>query len=536
MKRLTLLTGLFCFLLSPNTFAQVGKDLAYLPLQDSGRVKPFDTFARETLQMVWGKRSYNGKPAVDVVMTWMLIPEHWDETQFIQIQHAGVRTALQLENKRIHFAPTELLRNPRIGIVLQELRNLRERKEKLNPYYQAVQRLENQITIYNAIRNGLALRVWPQADVQLPWKSVAELEGESAELFNEMTKAFVAAVSTEKVADVKAPLKKFVSMARAQSSIYPSDLRIQLEVHYNKFHPLMWAWIMYMLSAVAIVVGLVSSKDKWSQGANVLIALGFLLHTYGIALRVYLAERPPVTNMYETVVWVAWGAIVFAAILVWQKKSQLLLLCATLVAVLCLILTDLAPTVLSSDISPLEPVLRSTFWLSTHVLMIVISYAAFFLAFALGDLGLFYFLRDEKKYAQQIGEIVHGIYRSIQIGVVLLAAGTILGGIWADYSWGRFWGWDPKETWALIALLGYLAILHGRISGWLKQFGMIAGAVVAFSLVIMAWYGVNFVLGAGLHSYGFGAGGVEYVSAFVGFHFLYVVYVAALRLSRSRQP
>jgi ABC-type transport system involved in cytochrome c biogenesis permease subunit len=116
----------------------------------------------------------------------------------------------------------------------------------------------------------------------------------------------------------------------------------------------------------------------------------------------------------------------------------------------------------------------------------------------------------------------------------MLAAGTILGGIWADYSWGRFWGWDPKETWAFIALMGYIVMLHGRIAGWLRNFGMAAGAVIAFSLVIMAWYGVNFVLGAGLHTYGFGAGGVEYVAAFIAVHFLYVIYVTTLRQSRLK--
>ena len=105
-------------------------------------------------------------------------------------------------------------------------------------------------------------------------------------------------------------------------------------------------------------------------------------------------------------------------------------------------------------------------------------------------------------------------YKAIQVGVLLLAAGTILGGVWADYSWGRFWGWDPKEVWALVALLGYLSVLHARFAGWVGQRGLAALAVSCFALVVMAWYGVNFVLGAGLHSYGFG-GGVGYVLAVV---------------------
>ncbi len=107
---------------------------------------------------------------------------------------------------------------------------------------------------------------------------------------------------------------------------------------------------------------------------------------------------------------------------------------------------------------------------------------------------------------------------------MLLAAGTILGGVWANYSWGRFWDWDPKETWALITLLAYLIILHGRIAGWWGGFGLAVGSMFAFQSVLMAWYGVNFVLGKGLHSYGFGAGGFIYAIGFVVFEVVFTVY------------
>jgi cytochrome c-type biogenesis protein CcsB len=253
-----------------------------------------------------------------------------------------------------------------------------------------------------------------------------------------------------------------------------------------------------------------------------LTSLGLLFQIYGFILRSVISGRAPVTNMYETVVWVPLGAIIFGMGIEYFKKNRFTLLAANLGAFLCLILADLAPTVLDPTIQPLEPVLRSNFWLSTHVTTIVISYAAFFLAFVLADINMFYFMTNPKEKAKDIKSINDSIYRAMQIGVLLLAIGIVLGGVWADYSWGRFWGWDPKETWALIALLGYIAVLHARLVGWVKQFGMSASAIASFSLVIMAWYGVNYVLGAGLHSYGFGAGGLEYVTAFVVLHFLFV--------------
>ena len=109
--------------------------------------------------------------------------------------------------------------------------------------------------------------------------------------------------------------------------------------------------------------------------------------------------------------------------------------------------------------------------------------------------------------AAKIKPLSNFIYRTMQVGVLLIAAGTILGGVWADYSWGRFWGWDPKEVWALITLLVYLIPLHGRFAGWVNTFGLVVSSVVCFLSVVMAWYGVNFVLGVGLHSYGFTEGG-----------------------------
>src|ERR1041385_1470385 len=161
--------------------------------------------------------------------------------------------------------------------------------------------------------------------------------------------------------------------------------------------------------------------------------------------------------------------------------------------------------VFDANIKPLEPVLQSNFWLIIHVLTIVSSYAAFALAWGLGNINIALILFSPHKQSM-IKTLSHYSYKAIQIGVVLLFAGTMLGGWWANVSWGRFWGWDPKEVWALIAFLCYIIPLHARYVGWVKDFGLAACSVICFAAVVMAWYGVNFVLGAGLHSYGFGGG------------------------------
>ena len=167
--------------------------------------------------------------------------------------------------------------------------------------------------------------------------------------------------------------------------------------------------------------------------------------------------------------------------------------------------------------------MRDNFWLSIHVPTITLSYASFALAFGLGHIILaqYLFAPDAK---QRIRSLSKWNYSVLQIGVLLLTTGIILGGIWAHFSWGRFWGWDPKETWALIALMCYVVPLHGRLVGWLKDFGMAVTSVVAFNAVLMAWYGVNFVLGTGLHSYGFGTGGSQlFILSFVILDLLFVL-------------
>jgi ABC-type transport system involved in cytochrome c biogenesis permease subunit len=220
--------------------------------------------------------------------------------------------------------------------------------------------------------------------------------------------------------------------------------------------------------------------------------------------------------------------MLFASILYLWSRQAVTMIVACTVATFGLILADSAPAILDSGIRPLVPVLRSNYWLTIHVLTITLGYSAFALTLGLANVSLYQFIRsglagsvstDARNRIQSLNQLA---YRATQFGVVLLAAGTILGGVWADYSWGRFWGWDPKEVWALTALLCYLVILHARYTNWVGQFGFAALSVLMFLSVIMAWYGVNFVLGVGLHSYGFSTGGRGYVAGFTALQLGYV--------------
>jgi cytochrome c-type biogenesis protein CcsB len=506
-----------------------------LPVQNGGRLKPFDTYAREALLLTYGRSKFQGEDAIKIVSTWMMVPDAWDGKEFIRVDHLGLKKALGLPEDKKFYSPNELVRNPRLSPIISELSTQRQAKEKLDPFAQAAQRLETQLMLFHELKMG-GLRVMPSKDKEsTTWVALGELPENQKEDFFKILKEYASTFASQNPdsgaeAALQASINNFTEQARANNpEAYPSLKKMTTEVHYNALAPFMIAWILYALASVLIFLSILFKNRYFKYSAWLSTLIAFVLHTYGFGLRVYITERPPVSNMYETVVWVAWGAMIFTSIFSFLKKKDYILLAGTMVATVAMVVADRAPLILDSSLQPLEPVLRSNLWLIIHVMTITLSYAAFFLAMGISNVALFYIIRGEKAESPVIRDFVDTCYKTLQVGVVLLAAGTILGGVWADYSWGRFWGWDPKETWALIALLGYLALLHGRLAGLVKNFGMLAGSVIAFNLVIMAWYGVNFVLGAGLHSYGFGAGGIEYVAAFVGVQFIYVFY-AGLRL------
>lgn len=548
VNRFYLMTFLFLFSHLALAEAAIGEHLKPLPVQNRGRVQPFDTFARDSLRFVYGKTQFNKRPAVDVLMSWMLLPEHWNETEFVQVRDSVLRKTLQLDLKKTLFSPKTLLENKNFIQEVAELRIRQQDKEPLDDYFKSVQKLENRLLIYQAFQRG-EIPGWFPSSVQgsdnkgsaegESWLPLGRLKegSEEQKLFQRIILSYVSAVSLQEQSsaqvvkarqDLQTTVDRFQQQLKLKYPSYEKHLsQVSTELHYNNLNPFRFSWIFYLFGFLLLFLNFLFRKKVIFYISLFVFASAFFMQGYGMLLRSLIMERPPVTNMYETVIWVPWVAVILGTVLWWRQKVFTVFACACAVALFCLLLADSAPTLLDGGLEPLEAVLRSNFWLTTHVLVITMSYSAFFLAFAIGDVLLFLFLRDRKKGVDQEKVRLHVkcIDRSIQVGVVLLAAGTILGGVWADYSWGRFWGWDPKETWALISLLGYLVLLHGRLVGWIKEFGMAVGSVLTFFLIVMAWYGVNYVLGQGLHSYGFGSGGVEYVAGFALLHLIYVLLV-----------
>ncbi|MGE3260535.1 MAG: cytochrome c biogenesis protein [Bacteriovoracia bacterium] len=507
-----------------------------LAVQSGGRVKPLDTFAREGAELLVGAHSFQGKEAIEFILSLAFEPQVWQEIPFIQISYFNLRKDLGLKETEKSFSPQELMHSPRLMPLFQELDAKSKAQEKLDAYFTAVQRLANQMSFLQEVVTGRALRLIPPTPEQ--WKTSDAWLG--FDRFSDEQKlrfALMAAGFTSPEENVRARLPdyigKFHELAQQTNpSLYPSAKMMGIEVHFNRLHPFRWAWVLSLVAAVLISFAFFSPKKIWYWSGMGFFLASFAFQAYGFGLRCWIAGRPPVSNMYESVIWVAFGCMLFGLIFEMIYKKRVIALCALIFCTIALVIADNVGGVVDDGIHPLEAVLRDNMWLTIHVLTITLGYAAFSLSMILGNFALgrrIFFDTDFKEIPFRI--LSFYAYRAVQVGVILLAAGTILGGVWADYSWGRFWGWDPKETWALIALLGYLALLHARFRGMVGPFGFLSGCVVAFLGVVMAWYGVNFVLGQGKHTYGFSSGGVSYMATYCTVQLLFFIW--ALMRQRS---
>jgi cytochrome c-type biogenesis protein CcsB len=516
--------------------------LREIAIQDGGRVKPLDSFARELAKRVQGARAFGiesvaGLEPVEWVLASLAAPDRWKAEPILRVTHAGVRDAAGLPPGRDRYTFQELAEHAGLRDAMGRARAKLDRNEELDPVERGVVDLYDTLLTYQGVMTGEALHIVPRpGDPKGAWYSVADLGGPEAAAIPQAprVRALLAALLSAYQDGDRAGVATAASALRARLAeidpgIYPKAGVLRTEVHYNRLKPYRIAWILYLFGFLSLLASFPLRSRPFSWAGLALVVGGFLTQAYGMALRVMIAGRPPVTNMYESVVWVAFGAVLFALVFEAIYKVRYFAACASVLAVTCLLLADNVP-ILNGSIDPLVPVLRDNMWLTVHVLTITLGYAAFTLAMGIGHLNLgLYFFRPGQ--AVLLKDLSRFLYRALQVGTLFLAVGTLLGGVWASYSWGRFWGWDPKETWALIATLGYLAILHARFAGWIKDFGMAVGSLLGYLLVLMAWYGVNFVLGTGLHSYGFGSGGYWYVGGFVAFEVL--VITAALLRRRS---
>jgi ABC-type transport system involved in cytochrome c biogenesis permease subunit len=537
--------------------------LATLAVQDHGRKKPFTTFAHEMLLTLSGRATLpvveDGKSVElspeEVILDLWFKPEDWDEKPIIMLNFLELKKKLGLPEDRKLFTFKELISQQPFLDLLDEAQKQRQagHGDDLTPLQKEAEHLGERLKLFQDLVAGQKQMIVPnQYKSDGRWVPIQNLGSPAIKLWVPIdglsdsysnTQGLVSqfmdwsrAYAADNISEFNALTPQVVEDLRSIApQFYPSASSLQFEHHYMTLEPFLWAWVIYLAALIVLLLTALWMTKPGYLFAWALVLLGLSFEAYGFACRVIISGRPPVTDLYETVIWVSFIGMVFAIILEAVYRRRYFFYAGLSASVLMLIIADSQPTILDASINPLTAVLRNNMWLTIHVLTIVSSYAAFALTAALGHIALVMSLWG-KRYSRSQGEVQFFIYRAMQIGILLLATGTILGGVWANYSWGRFWGWDPKETWALITLLCYLALVHGRLAGWWKGYGLAIGSVVCFLSVMMSWYGVNFILGQNgksLHSYGLSTGGLTYATGFALFEVIFIAFILLWNRRRS---
>jgi ABC-type transport system involved in cytochrome c biogenesis permease subunit len=315
------------------------------------------------------------------------------------------------------------------------------------------------------------------------------------------------------------------ALADYRASLVPNFSRAlakaRAEVFFNQMQPFYNAMVIYVLAGLLAIFSWFNLSQTLRRSAVWLIGLAFAIHTTGLIYRMVLEGRPPVTNLYSSAIFIGWGACLLGIILEKFHKNGIGCVVSAGMGFITLIIAhNLA--VDGDTMEMMRAVLDTNFWLATHVVAVTTGYASTFVA---GFLGLIYIVRGvftktlDEATGKSLARMIYGI---VCFATLFSFVGTVLGGIWADQSWGRFWGWDPKENGALIIVLWNALILHLRWGGMIRERGLVVCAIGGNIVTSWSWFGVN-MLGIGLHSYGFTDAAFKWLSLFVASQLGFIV-------------
>ena len=494
-------------------------------IQDSGgRMKPANTFSSELLRKVSRSNSYNGLNSDQVLLSIMDNPGVWFNAPIVYIKSGQkgdtIKKIIGIDQK-IKRAPLvsffDSLGNYKLATNLEKayLSNIPSQIEK------DIIELDRRVNLLYSALEGKIMRMFPVPnDINNKWISYPEIseynyEGADSLYVNNVLNLYFQTLrvakqdqdyrqSEELLESIKGFQKKY------GGQVMPSDFKINSEVVYNKVDIFNRLYKWYLFAGLGLLIILIFQIFYDNKFSSYLIKLFewliftlFVLNTIGLAARWYIAGHAPWSDAYESIIFVAWATVIFG--IIFGRKSYFTLASSTFVASIILSIANM--NWLDPSIANLQPVLDS-YWLMIHVAVIVGSYGPFAIGMILGIVTLILTViatkKNRKIFSRKLEELTIVNELSLTIGLVMLTIGNFLGGMWANESWGRYWGWDPKETWALISIMVYTAVLHLRIiprlnNKWL--FNLMS--IISFAAIMMTYFGVNFYL-VGLHSYASG--------------------------------
>ncbi len=505
----------------PSIDPQISKAFGELWVQSAdGRIKPMNTMSSEIVRKVSRKSTLYGKTADEVVMSMMVHPEIWQTLPIVRVGDKALAAELGLSGKtatiqQLFDEQGHYLLSEKVQAAFRKPAAFRNQLENEYIY------LDERVSICFMVFQGRLFNIFPRADKEDTWyspgESAAEYSGGDSVFIQNGFNLLIQSVNngnTSEALDVLNAAGTF--QKKFGADLIPSETHKKSELIYNKINPFERIFPYYLLFGFLLIFVLFINIFRQNQLPAFLKWLFFIailalfaVHTGGIILRWYISGRAPWSNGYESVVYVAWAAMLAGVI--FGRKYPLVIGTASFLAGISLFVAHLSW--MNPEITPLVPVLKS-YWLTIHVSVITASYGFFGLSAFLGIMVLILILFRQKSNENRVGGYIKQLTTinemSVIVGLYFLTLGTFIGGVWANESWGRYWGWDPKETWALITVVVYSFIAHMRLIPALKgAYNFNLASIIGFASVLMTYFGVNYYL-AGLHSYGKGvAGGVS---------------------------
>jgi len=378
-----------------------------------------------------------------------------------------------------------------------------------------------QVNIKPPLLQSDILKIFPTKDTNNPWLSINQIAIQDIPEYFDMIIALESLFKSH-IEKQSIDIQKINKYQHIIFNDYDVNTNLLIrEANYNKANLFYWSLIFYILSFISAIILIIikNLNSKLKIIPVILLIIGFLYNTSGLIIRMTILNRPPVSTLYESVIFVAFIAVLLAIILEIIKRDNFGLLIGSLSGII-LHYISFGYASDGDTFGVLVAVLNSNFWLATHVTTITTGYGTTIIASLVGHLYLLKAAWNSNK--EELKSIFNIMLATTFIALFFTMFGTILGGIWGDQSWGRFWGWDPKENGALLIVMWLLMMLHLKISGWVKGAGYALGLVLANITVALAWFGVN-LLNVGLHNYGFTEGAAFNLLLFIVFEILFGV-------------
>ena len=488
-------------------------DVRDIPLQDEGRIKPLDTFARNHLLAFYGKRSIKemNLSATDWILNLILDPQNGKEQKIFNIRNPEVVSSIYLDWSTEHkYSFNEILPGLSNQAVLINMINQKPDANR-SVFEKQLLELNNNAMRFEEISYLKAMKLLPPDEISKTdeWSSPLEfiVNGRSPEPHQDAILNALQQYLAGRLAGQEASMQSAMANYKAALLMVPGELFditvLKKETWMNRVNLFYTSVGLYLFAFILLGLSWMIHPLLLKRASYALLILGFLFHAYGIYLRMHIMGRPPVSTLYESVIFVAFIVILFAIILEYFRRDGLGIFVGTVSGSIFHYI-GFGYSADGDTLGMLVAVLNSNFWLATHVTTITMGYGASLVAGFIGHLYLVQAIRQPENKSN-LKSIFNNLFGITLIALFFTLFGTILGGIWADQSWGRFWGWDPKENGALLIVLWQLMMVHMRLSGLAKPAEFALGMALNNIIVALAWFGVN-LLQVGLHSYGFDDG------------------------------